>query len=544
MKISTLFLSVFFLLSISLSAQVPQIKWWYDVHDSSFGNSAMADIDFDGKLEIVFSCYRSDSTIYAINAEDGSLLWKYNTGGCNDVAPIIYDVDMDDTLEVILPSSCVPKTFCFDGPTGQVEWVTTLHGSDSPPSIADIDFDGKPEILHGNFSGWVTCLNGEDGSIAWDIQVDQNCWIQTAPAILDIDNDNQLEFIVANWSFGTNHKIFCYHAHNHALMWTSDLPDDVMYHGAAFADIDGDGFMELAIGTYDGTLLVLNAEDGSLKWDYAVSNPLYAGGAVSIADLNNDQHYEIVYFDYYHLEVLDSQGSLFWEYTIPSYGQSFRGAAISDVNNDDTLDVVFGTSKGDVIALSGSSGDELWLIDLAAHHDSAEFDIDHAPLIGDFDQDGYMDVFIVGGRTIYPDTLETNYGRAYAISTESPGGPNWPMFRHDIRRSGTVPIVDTSTISISSQKAQDYFLEVYPNPASHWFNIEFKLKKNTYIKIQLSDVSGKIIQILSEGVELAGSHYQKINFGIDKELNFPPGIYFLTFLTDRESISKKIIVLE
>lgn len=544
MKISTLIISVFFLLSISLSAQQPQIKWWYDVHDSSFGNSAMADIDFDGKLEIVFSCYRSDSTIYALNAEDGSLLWKYNTGGCNDVAPIIYDVDMDGTLEVILPSSCVPKTFCFDGPTGNVEWVTTLHGSDSPPTIADIDNDGKPEILHGNFSGWVTCLNGEDGSIAWDFQADQNCWIQTAPAILDVDNDGQLDFVVANWSFGTNHKIFCFRGDNHALLWESDLPDDVMYHGAAFADIDGDGFMELAIGTYDGTLLVLNAEDGSLKWDYAVSNPLYAGGAVSIADLNNDLHYEIVYFDYYHLEVLDSQGNLFWEYTIPSYGQSFRGAAISDVNNDDTLDVVFGTSKGDVIALNGSSGEELWLVDLAAHHDSAEFDIDHAPLIGDFDQDGSMDVFIVGGRTTYPDTLETNYGRAYAISTESPGGPDWPMFRHDVRRSGTVPIIDTSTISISSPKVDDYFLEVYPNPASHYFNVEFKLKKNAYIRIQLADVSGKMIQTISDEFEKAGSHYQKVNFGIDQEMNLPPGLYFLSFQTDREIISKKLIVLE
>jgi outer membrane protein assembly factor BamB len=107
---------------VNAKAQVPQIKWWYDVYDSAFGQSAAGDIDKDGRLEIVFGCYRNDSSIYALNAENGSLLWRYNAHvpnaeGCNDVAVALYDVDNDDTLEVIVPSSCNPKTFCFRGKT-------------------------------------------------------------------------------------------------------------------------------------------------------------------------------------------------------------------------------------------------------------------------------------------------------------------------------------------------------------------------------------------------------------------------------------------
>ena len=154
-----------FLLLISLfhlPAQTPSIKWWFDTNDSAFGSAAAADIDGDEKLEIVFSCYRNDSMVYALNAEDGSLLWKKNTSpgfaeGCNDVAPLIYDVDKDDLLEVVLPSSCNPVTFCFAGADGSIEWSTDLHGSDSPPTVSDIDNDGKPEILHGNFGGYVSC---------------------------------------------------------------------------------------------------------------------------------------------------------------------------------------------------------------------------------------------------------------------------------------------------------------------------------------------------------------------------------------------------
>ncbi|MEA3446531.1 MAG: hypothetical protein U9R19_17585, partial [Bacteroidota bacterium] len=61
--ISLLFL-IFIVSCLLLNSQTPQIKWWYDVNDSSFGNSAMADIDNDGLPEIVFSCYRNDSTVY------------------------------------------------------------------------------------------------------------------------------------------------------------------------------------------------------------------------------------------------------------------------------------------------------------------------------------------------------------------------------------------------------------------------------------------------------------------------------------------------
>jgi len=72
-----LLLLLFFSISVLSYAQFPQIKWHFDVNDMAFGNSAMADIDEDGLPEIVFSCYRNDSMVYALNAEDGSLLWSY-----------------------------------------------------------------------------------------------------------------------------------------------------------------------------------------------------------------------------------------------------------------------------------------------------------------------------------------------------------------------------------------------------------------------------------------------------------------------------------
>ena len=446
--------SVFLALTVfigHLSAQTPQIKWWYDTEDMSFGNAAMADVDGDNLPEIAFSTYRNDERLIVLNAEDGSLLWEVNTGGCNDVAPVIYDVDMDGELEIVLPSSCVPQTFCFDAATGALEWATPTHGSDSPPTIGDVDNDNKPEILHGEFNGWIICINGEDGSVEWEFNADPNCWIQTAPTILDVDGNGQLDFVVATWSFGTNHKIFAFRGDNHALIWESDLPNDVIYHGASCADIDGDGSLELAIGDYSGLLNVVNSEDGTLLWDYSFPSSYYIGAPTSIADLDNDEHFEIVAIGWFKVAALNDDGSQLWSYSIPGYGSSFRGAAISDVNNNDILDVIFGTSEGNLIALNGNNGSLIWNVDLQAHFGPDDFEIDHGPLIADFDGDGLLDAFVVGGHAEYP-AIENNYGRAYAVSLENSGGPDWTMFRRNIVRSACV--CDSAPVAIAYHNFQ------------------------------------------------------------------------------------------
>jgi len=498
--------------TMSLNAQLPQIKWWYDTHDSSFGQSAAADIDNDGKFEIVFGCYRNDSCVYALNAENGTLLWKYNTHpagaeGCNDVAPIIYDVDDDDTLEVIVPSSCNAKTFCFKGLDGSVKWQTPTAGSDSPPTIADIDNDGKPEILHGGFDGKVICINAENGSIAWQQTVYQNSWVQTAPTVLDVDGNGQLDFVVATWAFGTDtSKVYAFRGDNHSLIWSKPMAD-VMYHGTAVADFDKDNKPELVIGTYDGKLYMLNAEDGSEVWNFQAN--YYIGAPAVIADLNNNGICEIIYCDAWGVGALTALGSPLWYYTIPGYGTAFRGVAVSCINEDNIPDVAFGTSKGQVIVLNGNNGTEIWNLDLAAHYgDTLEFD--HAPLIADFDNNDTLDIFIVGGFTEYPN-FSANYGRAYMISAGIGNGPDWLMFQHDVRRQSS--LCEFIPSAIPDAKITHQNLTIYPNPAKDkfYFNTDNKIEM-----IKIFNALGKLV--------ISEHHYS--NEGIDVQ-NLDKGLYFV-----------------
>ncbi len=431
-KLFQLGLTALFLLSLSagLGAQAAQILWWHDLDAPSFGSASAGDIDNDGKLELVFGTYFNDEKIHALNAEDGSELWSYDTGGCNDASPIIYDVDLDGALEVILPASSPCRVFCFDGATGAVEWSfsTSYNCLDSPPAVADVDEDGLPEIVFGAWGGYVYCLNGENGTQRWRVNVGTSSYIQSEPNILDVDGDGDLDVVVAQWAGDS--RVYALEGLDGSTLWYSDAPDDWMYHGGSFADIDEDGKPEIAIGCYDNSVYLLNAEDGSLEWKY--TDIFYVGAPTSVADLNGDGHLETVFVSYNRVGVLSHTGTRLWSYSVG--GNVFRGAAIADVDGDGGLDVAFGCDDGLLRVLNGDTGTLIWSYNLKSHYGQT-FEMDNAPVIADFDNDGKLDIFIIGGYGTSSNP-SNNHGRAYALTAGDGTGPGWPKFRHDIRNSG------------------------------------------------------------------------------------------------------------
>lgn len=482
-----LILIIFFMFNPGLNSQTPQIKWWFDTFDSSYGQSAAGDIDNDGKDEIVFGCYRNDSNVYALNAEDGSLLWKYNTSGlqegCNDAAPLIFDVDNDGRLDVVVASSCNPFTYCFDGLTGAVKWKTASRGSDSPPSVADIDGDGQNEILHGEMGGYILCLNAIDGSVKWEILVDPDSWVQTAPTIVDLDGDGMLDFVAATWSFNDASKLYAYKGSDNSLLWSLDMKG-LVYHGTAVADIDNDGKTDLMLGDYSGTLWAVNAADGSVKWTF--NSATYIGSPVVTGDLDDDGYCDIVFTSASKVYALKNDGSILWQYDIPNFKQSFRGAALSDIDNDGLPDVIFGTQGGLLISLKGTNGSEISRVDLETHYGDV-FSIDHAPVIADFDKDGILDAFIVGGHTDYPE-FSTNYGRGYAVSLGIGKGPEWKMFQFDNHRTGSICGIPSDARKTSEDGSVNVRMD---NKSDRIFITGNKLLNQIYIY----DLKGRIISI-------------------------------------------------
>lgn len=66
-----------------------------------------------------------------------------------------------------------------------------------------------------------------------------NSWIQTAPTIVDLNNDGQLDFVVGTWDFNKNDSIYAFDGNTRKRLWSKPV-HNWMYHGTAVADFDDD----------------------------------------------------------------------------------------------------------------------------------------------------------------------------------------------------------------------------------------------------------------------------------------------------------------
>lgn len=532
-------LILFILLILAYTSLYSQeINWSFELKDSSFGQTAAGDIDGDGKLELVFGCYRNDGNIYALNSEDGSLLWKYfggtqTTEGCNDTAPIIFDVDGDGQLEVIVPGSCNPKTFCLNGKDGSIKWIADSRGSDSPPTIEDIDNDGKNEILFGEFGGYVMCLNLLNGNKKWELAVDLNSWIQTAPTIVDLDGDGNLDFVVATWNSveGDTNRVYAYRGFDRKLLWKYDI-SKYAYHGTAVADLDDDGKPEVILGDYSGKVFAINGENGTLQWDFMDEVPVYIGSPISVGDIDGDGKCELVFCDAYKIVAINRNGEFFWRYTIPN-GQAFRGVALSDITGDGMLDVLFASSGGHAYGLKGIDGSLIFDYNFQEKTGKV-LDFNNAPIIADFNKDDSLDMFIIGGKTDYPD-FSKNYGYAFSLTVGKGKGPDWLMFQKNIRRTSSFC---DNFVSIKEKENYQENSVFFPNPFSE--NIYFDLKNYEYgTEIEIYDLFGNLVKNLSYPESKAF-----IWDGTDSNgKSIPAGIYSVIIKNTNKRILQKIIKL-
>jgi len=85
--------------------------------------------------------------------------------------------------------------------------------------------------------------------------------------------------------------------------------------------------------------------------------------------------------------------------------------------------------------------------------------------------------------------------------------------------------------------SSDFSASVYPNPATDYINVNLKLKKETLVKIELIDQSGRNIDILLKEECAKGNHKWKFSLAKEQNLN---GIYFLRITEGAKSFVKKI----
>jgi hypothetical protein len=182
-------------------------------------------------------------------------------------------------------------------------WCET--GWYSSPAVADLDGDGKLEVIASAYS--IVVLDGETGALKWRMKsgrdrsnTSQDNVGRTWPGIViaDIDGDGQLEIVTAH---GGGYVSVYSHDGYFKPGWPKHLSVNE-FRGLSVADIDNDGKMEIIVTAAYGnkTNTWVFGHDGTLRsgWPQLSNETGYAWGVynsnAAIADIDGDGVEEIV----------------------------------------------------------------------------------------------------------------------------------------------------------------------------------------------------------------------------------------------------------
>ncbi|KAG5243070.1 DEFECTIVE IN EXINE FORMATION family protein [Salix suchowensis] len=280
--------------------------------------------------------------------------------------------------------------------------------------------------------------------------------ILCTPVIADIDNDGVAEMIVAVSYFFDNEyydnpehlkelgdidvgkyvasSIVVFNLDTKLVKWTQELDLSTntakfrayIYSSPSVVDLDGDGNLDILVGTSYGLFYVLD-HHGNIREKFPLEMAEIQGAVVA-ADINDDGKIELVTTDVHgNVAAWTSQGKEIWERHLKSLIS--QGPTIGDVDGDGHTDIVVPTLSGNIYVLSGNDGsivrpypyrthgkvmNQVLLVDLIKHGERSK-----GLTLVTTSFDGYL--YLIDGPTSCADVVdigETSYSTVLADNVD------------------------------------------------------------------------------------------------------------------------------
>jgi hypothetical protein len=191
-----------------------QLLWSFFTDEQLRSSPSVGDIDGDGKPEIVFGTGNywalhggaSDSTKVFVLNMNGTLKWSIDLGGYTVGSPALADVNGDGRLDIVEGTLGSPgntnggRVFAIDGMShaAMAGWPVQVPGGVVIGSITTADFnnDGAQDVLVPTGAG-MYAYDGKTAASLFDLAIGSGFGFQNSAWIGDIDGNGSLDIVIA-----------------------------------------------------------------------------------------------------------------------------------------------------------------------------------------------------------------------------------------------------------------------------------------------------------------------------------------------------------
>ncbi len=525
--------------------QVFDMLWRYgEPAHPNFKNSrgaTLADIDNDGVDEILYGIW---NTLYALEG-NGDLLWEKAVSGTILLPPTVADLDGNGSLEIVLNTGGVPnagRIYLMDNLGNDLAgWPLNFdnHWMINAPAVADLNGDGILDIITGervgSAQGFVHAIKMDATTINANWPVEVAATPAFTPSIADMDNDGNLDVVIAASSAGM--YIFDNQGQVFPGFPVFDPTVSYSYQSPILADLDGDDDLEIIGSNHgDNPGFYVMEHDGNYRSGWPIPLGGWTYSPPTVLDINDDGTFEIFMSDRNTsgtpgvelpvIYALDPDGNNLPDFPIEKYGGTEGVLSIADVNDDGVLDIIFpsvltdAAGEGYIHAYSLDGSGEIDGFPLRPHG----FTFLNGAVLGDVDDDGMLDLTANSYTLTFGSGIDSTFVNVYNLNVPyNPDTIKRNGYKGDNTRDGFVeldPIAGVSDFIASPT------IKIFPNPSEGI--LSFKISETIQnAKMKIYSIDGKVVFSEERNLEISNSYNLK-------HLN--SGLYFVT-ISDGEHTS-------